>query len=105
MGAGLGGRHHSGHRRSGPFLENEEWIGHQLATLRAAGHQPTVRDEDEDHCADYLKAFGEYDGYQLFNEQRLCGSIYISDNGCGMTSWLVMVGASSGRDLIPRRRA
>lgn len=80
----------------GPFLENEEWIGHQIATLRAAGHEPTVRDEDEDYCADYLKAFGEYDGYQLFHEQRMCGSIYISDNGCGMTSWLVMVGPLRG---------
>lgn len=80
----------------GPFLENDEWIGHQIATLRAAGHEPTVRDEDEDYCADYLEAFGENDGYRLFNEQRYCGTIHISDNGCGMTSWLVMVGPHRG---------
>ena len=80
----------------GPFLENDEWIGHQIATLRAAGYGPTVRDEDDDYCADYLKAFGEYNGYQLFHEQRLCGSIHISDYGCGMTSWLIMVGPHRG---------
>jgi hypothetical protein len=89
----------------GPFLENEEWIGHQIVTLRAAGHEPTVRDEDEDYCADYLRAFGDDEGFRLFHEQRLCGSIHISDNGCGMTSWLVMTGPHRGeiwfRDAAP----
>lgn len=80
----------------GPFLENDEWIGHQIATLRAAGHEPTVCDEDEHYCGDYLTAFGEHDGYRLFHEQRYCGTIHISDYGCGMTSWLVMVGPRRG---------
>lgn len=80
----------------GPFLENEEWIGRQLATLRAVGHEPTLPDEEDDYCADYLEAFGEFEGYRLFSEQRLCGSVFICNNGCGMTSWLVMAGPHRG---------
>jgi len=80
----------------GPFLENDEWIGHQIATLKGAGFEPTVRDEEDDYVGDYVKAFGEDDGYRLFCEQRLCGTVQISDSGCGMTSWLVMVGPHRG---------
>lgn len=80
----------------GPFLENDEWIGHQVETLRAVGHEPAKRDEDEDYFADYLTAFGEIDGDRLFHEQRLCGAIHISDYGCSMTGWLVMVGPHRG---------
>jgi hypothetical protein len=80
----------------GPFLENDEWIGHQIATLRGAGFEPTVRDDEDDFFGDYVRAFGEDDGYRQFCEQRLCGTVHISDNGCGMTSWLVMVGLHRG---------
>jgi len=81
---------------TGPFLETEEWVEHQIATLRAAGHEPTVRDEDEDYLADYCRVFGEFDGNRLFDEHRFRGAIHISDNGCGMTSWLVVVGPHRG---------
>lgn len=80
----------------GPFLENHEWIGHQIATLEAAGFEPTVRDVEDDYIGDYMKAFGEHDGYSLFCEQRFCGTIHISDNGCAMTSWLVTAGPHHG---------
>lgn len=43
-----------------------------------------------------VMAFGDDDGYRLFHEQRLSGAIHISDNGCGMTSWLVMAGPHRG---------
>lgn len=81
---------------SGPFLENHEWLDHQVATLRAADHESTVRDLFTDHLDDYCAAFGEDAGYRLFHEQRFRGTIHISDNGCGMTSWLVLVGPHRG---------
>jgi hypothetical protein len=90
---------------SGSFLENHEWLDHQVATLRAADHEPTVRDAVTDHLDDYCEAFGEDAGYRLFHEQRFRGAIHISDNGCGMTSWLVLVGPHRGeiwfRDCAP----
>ncbi|GGW81301.1 hypothetical protein GCM10010350_77630 [Streptomyces galilaeus] len=44
---------------SGPFVETEDWAAEQIATLRAAGHEPTFRDEDDDYLDDYRKAFGD----------------------------------------------
>ena len=90
---------------SGPFLENDEWVGHQIATLRAAGGEPTVRDSHSDYLGDYRRVFGEVEGTRLFAEGRFRGAIQISDNGCGMTSWLVLEGPHRGeiwfRDCAP----
>jgi hypothetical protein len=90
---------------SGPLLENDEWLDHQVRTLRAAGHEPSARDLVTDHLDEYRKAFGEHAGYELFHVQRFRGTIQISDNGCGMTSWLVLVGPHRGeiwfRDCAP----
>jgi|SRR6185312_8511816 len=44
----------------------------------------------------YCRAFGEYEGYRLFHEHRFRGAIHISDNGCGMTSWLIIAGPHRG---------
>ncbi|MEU9481893.1 SMI1/KNR4 family protein [Streptomyces sp. NPDC048191] len=80
---------------SGPFVETEEWAGQQLATLRAAGYEPTTRDEDDDYLNDYREVFGD-PGDRVWHEERDRGAILISDNGCGMTSWLVIVGPHRG---------
>ncbi|MFD3455414.1 SMI1/KNR4 family protein [Streptomyces sp. NPDC058691] len=80
---------------SGPFVETEEWAGRQIATLRAAGHEPSTRDEDDDYLDDYRKAFGDA-GELLWREERVRGAILISDNGSGMTGWLIAVGPHRG---------
>ncbi|MQY14465.1 hypothetical protein SRB5_46320 [Streptomyces sp. RB5] len=80
---------------SGPFIETEDWADHQLAALRATGHEPTVRDEHEDYLNDYYTAFGA-DAERRWAEDRDRGSIVISDSGCGMTSYLIVVGPCRG---------
>lgn len=80
---------------SGPFVETEDWADQQVATLRAAGYEPTICDGDEDYLDDYRKAFGEA-GEELWHEERMRGAILISDNGCGMTGWLIAVGPHRG---------
>ncbi|WP_194292827.1 SMI1/KNR4 family protein [Streptomyces smaragdinus] len=69
---------------SGPFVETEDWPDKQIATLRAAGHEPTRRDEDEDYLHDYVTAFGPQ-GEHIWFTERERGAVQISDNGCGMT--------------------
>ena len=90
---------------SGPFIETDQWAEHQVAALRAAGHEPTTRDIDEDYLDDYRQAFGELAGEEAFHLQRGRGALHISDNGCGMTSWLIVIGPHRGelrdRDCAP----
>jgi len=81
---------------TGPFLENEEWLKRQVETLRAAGHEPGARDEQTGYSDAYCKAFGDLEGNRLFYEQRFRGAIQISDDGCSMTNWLVIVGPHRG---------
>ncbi|MEU9617298.1 SMI1/KNR4 family protein, partial [Streptomyces sp. NPDC048209] len=80
---------------SGPFVETEDWADQQRATLRAAGYEPTTRDEDDDYLDDYHEAFGDA-GEELWHLERGRGAVLISDNGCGMTSWLIVVGPHQG---------
>lgn len=80
---------------SGPFVETENWADQQIATLRAAGYEPTTRDEDDDYLGDYRKVFGDA-GDDAWFLQRGRGAIPISDNGCGMTGWLIVVGPHRG---------
>jgi hypothetical protein len=75
-----------------PFTESPDWPAHQAATLRAAGREPTTRDEEDDYLADYCEVFGE----EFWYLDRGRGAIHISDNGCAMTSWLVVVGPHRG---------
>ncbi|MFF4829223.1 hypothetical protein [Streptomyces sp. NPDC001312] len=72
---------------AGPFVETEEWAGQQMATLRAAGYEPTTRHGDDDYLHDYLDVFGDV-GERVWHEERDRGAILISHSGCGMTSWL-----------------
>lgn len=90
-----GGGHHWQLDPSAPFVETEDWADQQIATLRAAGHEPTTRDEDEDYLDDYRKAFGD-SGEEAWHLERDRGAIFISDNGCGMTGWLIVVGPHRG---------
>ncbi|WP_433894218.1 SMI1/KNR4 family protein [Streptomyces sp. CA-111067] len=76
---------------SAPFVETEDWADQQMATLRAAGYDPTTRDEDDDYLDGYRKAFGDA-GDEVWHLERGRGAIHISDNGCGMTGWLIVVG-------------
>ncbi|MFB7378839.1 SMI1/KNR4 family protein [Kitasatospora purpeofusca] len=78
-----------------PFVETEGWAAQQVATLRAAGHEPTDRGEEDHYLDDYREAFGDA-GDELWHLERGRGAIHISDDGCGMTTWLVMVGAHRG---------
>ncbi|MFD8396322.1 SMI1/KNR4 family protein [Streptomyces sp. NPDC059680] len=80
---------------SGPFVETEDWADQQIATLRAAGYDPTTRDEDDDYLDDYRKVFGDA-GDDVWFLERGRGAIPISDNGCGMSGWLVIVGPHGG---------
>ena len=73
-----------------------EWASAQVATLRAAGHEPGARDEEDDYREDYKKAFGPDAGAEAFQVQSARGMIYLSDNGCGTTSWLVLTGPHRG---------
>ncbi|MEU3569336.1 SMI1/KNR4 family protein [Kitasatospora sp. NPDC036755] len=79
----------------GPFVETEGWAEWQLATLRAAGHEPAARDGDCDYLPDYRKAFGAA-GDELWHLERGRGAVQIGDNGCGATGWLVLVGPRRG---------
>ncbi|MEU4119040.1 SMI1/KNR4 family protein [Kitasatospora sp. NPDC028055] len=80
---------------SAPFVETEDWPDQQMATLRAAGHEPATRDEDDDYLDDYYKVFGDA-GDEVWHLERGRGAILISDNGCGMTGWLIIVGPHRG---------
>lgn len=80
---------------SGPFVETEDWADQQTATLRAAGYEPTTRDVDDDYLDDYRKVFGDA-GEEVWVLERGRGAIHISDNGCGMTGWLIVVGPHRG---------
>ncbi|MFE7045881.1 SMI1/KNR4 family protein [Streptomyces atratus] len=80
---------------SGPFVETEEWADQQIATLNAAGYESTTRDDDDDYLDDYRVVFGDA-GDEVWHEERVRGAIHISDNGCGMTSWLIVVGPRRG---------
>jgi hypothetical protein len=80
-----------------PFLDTQqEWASEQAATLRAAGHEAGARDDEDDYVEDYKKVFGADAGAEGFFVQRGRGAIYISDNGCGTTSWLVVAGPHGG---------
>jgi hypothetical protein len=80
---------------SAPFVETEDWADQQIATLRAAGYEPTTRDEDDDYLDDYRNVFGGA-GDEAWYLERGRGAILISDNGCGMTGWLIIVGPHRG---------
>ena len=80
---------------SGPFVESEQWADHQVETLRAAGYEPPERDGGESYLDDYLSVFGDV-GEGLWRWRRGCGAIHISDDGCGMTNWLIVVGPHRG---------
>ncbi|MEV0194514.1 hypothetical protein AB0I39_39080, partial [Kitasatospora purpeofusca] len=67
----------------------------QVATLRAAGHEPTDRGEEDHWLDDYREAFGDA-GDELWYLERGRGAIHIGDDGCGTTTWLVMVGPHRG---------
>jgi SMI1 / KNR4 family (SUKH-1) len=54
---------------SGPFVETEDWADQQTATLRAAGYEPTTRDEDDDYLDDYRKVFGDA-GNEVWHLER-----------------------------------
>jgi hypothetical protein len=80
-----------------PSLDTqEEWASAQVAALRAAGHEPGARDEEDDYAEDYKKAFGPDAGAEAFQVQSARGMIYLSDNGCGTSSWLVVTGPRRG---------
>jgi len=53
------------------------------------------RDEDDDYLDDYRKAFSDI-GDDAWYPERGRGTIPISDNGCGMTGWLILVGPHRG---------
>lgn len=76
-------------------METEDWVDQQMAPLRAAGYEPATRDEDDDYLGDYRKAFGDAEG-RIWHEQGDRGAILISDNGCGMTRGLIIVGPHRG---------
>ncbi|QKW23399.1 hypothetical protein HUT16_33795 [Kitasatospora sp. NA04385] len=67
----------------------------QMATIRAAGREPTVRDDDHDYLGDYRGASGD-SGDEIWHLERGRGAIHISDNGCGTTGWLIVVGPHRG---------
>ncbi|MER8062588.1 MULTISPECIES: SMI1/KNR4 family protein [unclassified Streptomyces] len=81
---------------SRPFVETDDWADQQITTLRAAGYEPTTRDEDDDYLDDYRKVFGDA-GDEVWFLERGRGAIPISDNGCGMTGWLIVVGPHRGQ--------
>lgn len=83
---------------SGPFVNNDEWPGKQVETLRAAGHKPGPPNHDTGYLDAYISAFGDADdtGYERFNEERHRGSLQVCSFGCGMTGWLVVIGPHRG---------
>lgn len=82
---------------AGPFVESDGWLDVQVATLHAAGHESGDPDVEDDYYADYLQAFGYEDGNILWDRQRNRGAIYLSDDGCGATGWLIVAGPCSGQ--------
>ncbi|MFJ1709882.1 hypothetical protein ACIOFR_41835, partial [Kitasatospora sp. NPDC088346] len=60
-----------------------------------SGHDSTLRGEAHDYLDDYRKVFGDA-GDELWHLERGRGAIHISDNGCGMTGWLIVVGPHRG---------
>ncbi|MGW0886321.1 hypothetical protein [Streptomyces sp. NPDC002671] len=56
---------------------------------------PPPRDEDDDYLDEYRKVFGDA-GDEVWHLECRRGAIHISDNGCGMTSWLIVVGPHRG---------
>ncbi|MGW2373004.1 SMI1/KNR4 family protein [Kitasatospora sp. NPDC001683] len=87
--------HHWLQDPSGPFVETEDWADQQIATLRVAGYEPTTRDEEDNYLDDYRKVFGDA-GDEVWHLERGRGAVLISDNGCGMTGWLIVVGPHRG---------
>ncbi|MFD0408943.1 hypothetical protein [Kitasatospora sp. NPDC127116] len=79
----------------GSSFETEGWADRQTATLRAAGYEPAARDGDTNRLDDYREVFGDA-GDEIWHVERGRGAIHISDNGCGMTGWLVVVGPRRG---------
>jgi hypothetical protein len=67
-----------------------------VAALHAAGYEPGAPDDEDDYAEDYKKAFGDHAGAEAFFVQSARGMIYLSDNGCGTTSWLVITGPHHG---------
>jgi hypothetical protein len=80
---------------SGPFTESEEWAGQQVRNLRATGYEPAVRDDDLDYLDDYRQVFG-LDADEVWFLDRGRGAVEISDSGCGMRTWLIIVGPHRG---------
>lgn len=80
----------------GEFIENEQWSEEQRQFLRRAGHEPTAPDEESGYLRDFRAAFGSLRGEELWHLHRERGAIFISDNGCGMTSYLIAVGPHRG---------
>ena len=80
---------------TGPFVETQDLPDQQIATLRAAGFEPTTRDGEDDYLDDYRRAFGD-EGDDIFFLDGGRGAIHISDNGCAMTGWLILVGPHRG---------
>lgn len=81
---------------SGPFIESADWREAQVATLRAVGVEPGPPRGERDYLADYVRAFGESAGWSRWYSDRDRGAIRISDNGCAMTGWLIVVGPHRG---------
>ena len=79
----------------GPFVETDGWADQQRATLRAAGYEPTTQDEHTDYLDDYREAFGDA-GEEAWHLERDRGAVLVSDHGCGMTGWLIIVGPHRG---------
>ena len=80
---------------SGPFVETADWPARQLAILRGAGHEPTSRDPENDYRDDYEQVFGEK-ADERWHFDRGRGAVPISDNGCGMTDYLIIIGPHRG---------
>lgn len=81
---------------SGPFVESEDWGDAQVAVLRAAGIEPGDPDEDGNYLDGYVRAFGESAGWSALYGDQERGAIRLSDNGCAMTGWLIVVGPHRG---------
>jgi hypothetical protein len=81
---------------SGAFIENEQWLEEQQRFLRMAGHEAAAPDDEHGYLRDFKVAFGAYRGEELWHLHRERGAILISDNGCGMTSYLILVGPHRG---------
>ncbi|MFG2695755.1 SMI1/KNR4 family protein [Kitasatospora sp. NPDC048407] len=78
---------------SGPFVETEDWPTRQAEILRAAGYEPTPQGADDG--SDFRRAFGRAGDERRYRE-RGRGAIHISNDGCGATGWLIVVGPHRG---------